>query len=131
MGPRIGKSPHYLNNELNGNNAAKLGLTTAYFIDCELPQPTILYKYAEMLNHACFPLPDPEHFTGDVELLSRFSDWQSAMGFTCSRIHGAFDPKSENGSKISKGEAKEIREAAVSHIAKLMEFLNHIDEVAE
>ena len=127
MGPRIGKPSHVLSNELNGAYpGAKLGLETAYFIDNELPRPAILYKYAQMLNHVCFPLPDATIPCGDIELLTKFAEWQSAMGKTCQSIHAAL----EDG-RITKQEADTIISTGYAHMRKFMEFIERVKELAE
>ncbi len=127
MGPRVGKSAKLLCNELNEDfPGAKLGLTTAFFIDNELPRPAILYKYAEMLYHVCFPLPDPTVPCGDVELLTKFSEWQAAMGKTCQAIHEALAD-----GRITEFESQTILSAGYAHMQKFMEFIQRIKELAE
>ena len=132
MAPRIGKRPHVLSNEVNADYPdAKLGLLTAYFIECEAGRFDILHAYAAMHGHACWQLPKPNTVYGDLDLLARFSEWQAAMGKTCNQIHAAFAHDSENGAGVSKKESAIVRAHAIAHVGKLMFFLAHLDAVSE
>lgn len=127
MAERIGKPARVINNETNDDyDGAKLGLTTAYLIDCELANPAILYKYAELLHHVCFPLPTPEINSSDDELLSKFSQWQAAMGKTCIAINEALAD-----GRITKKESSLITDAGFAHMRKFMEFVETIKEKSE
>ncbi|MBD3609287.1 MAG: hypothetical protein HUJ30_01935 [Gammaproteobacteria bacterium] len=131
LGPRIGKEPKTLDNEVNPNySKAKLGLGTAVMMELEAGHAPILHAHARMLNHICFPMPDPNVDIDDVSLLFSFSEWQAHMGDTCDEIRKAFDPRGENGSHISKQEAARIEEKGLHHISKFLEFLELLQEQA-
>lgn len=132
MGPRIGKVPRVLNNEINPNyEDAKLGLNTAILMELESGRADILHGHAQMLRHVCFKLPDIGLAIGDAELLGSFSEWQSRMGVTCEHIRSALDPNGPNGTRITITEANEIEAAGMVHISKFMEFLEKVRELAE
>lgn len=132
MGPRIGKLPRVLNNEVNPDYlTAKLGLDTAILMELESGKADILHGHAMMLRHVCFRLPDIGLAIGDAELLGSFSEWQARMGITCSEIRKALDPNGPNGTRITIEEADDIEAAGMVHISKFMEFLEKVRELAE
>ena len=132
MGPRIGKTPRVLNNEVNPDYPdAKLGLDTTILMELESGRADILHAHALMLRHVCFRLPDIGLAIGDAELLGSFSEWQERMGITCSEIRKALDPNGPNGNRITHDEADAIETAGMLHISKFMEFLEKVRELAE
>jgi hypothetical protein len=127
MGPRIGKSPRLLSNEVNPDyEGAKLGLLTAVNIEREAGAADILHAHAQMLHHVCFALPYPDHFTGDVELLRLFADWQAALGLTCMEIQ-----KSLEDNRITTDEVNAILRRGYLHMTRFMELLERFKELAE
>ena len=112
MGPRIGKNPRLLSNEVNPDyEGAKLGLLTAVNIEREAGAADILHAHAQMLHHVCFAIPSPDHFTGDVELLKLFADWQAGIGNTCMEINKALED-----SRVTFDEVNRIIKAGYAHM---------------
>ena len=127
MGPRIGKSPRLLSNEVNPDyEGAKLGLLTAVNIEREAGAAEILMAHAQMLHHVCFAIPSPDHFTGDVELLKLFADWQAALGLTCMEIQQALEDN-----RITTDEVNRILKRGYAHMSRFMELLERFKELAE
>lgn len=127
MGPRIGKNPRLLSNEVNPDyEGAKLGLLTAVNIEREAGAADILHAHAQMLHHVCFALPYPDHFTGDVELLRLFADWQAGIGLTCMEIQKALEDN-----RITFDEVNRIIKAGYAHMTRFMELLERFKELAE
>ena len=132
LAPFLGKTPKSLSNEVNADyQAHKFGLDDAVAAELAAGKAPILMAYAQMLNHVCFALPAPDMACGDVELLTKFADWQAAMGQTCMNIQQALDPNGPNGSGISKKEARAIAEAGQAHMTRFMEFLERVKALVE
>ena len=122
IAPFLGKSANSVSNEVNPDyEGAKFGLDDAVQAELIAKQYPILHAHAQMLNHACFPLPCPNIGAGDVALLSTFSNWQAAMGTTCQHIHNAL----EDG-QITPAEYRMIADAGHAHMGKFMDFMERV-----
>lgn len=126
LGPKLGKSGRTVSNEANPDLLGhKPGLEDSITIQLLTGDYRVLYAYAATLNHVAIPLPD---FTpcSDVELLNRFSAWQSAMGRTCQEIHSALEDR-----VITTSEARTIRRMGQAHMQAFLEFMSRVESIAQ
>ncbi len=126
------KAPNSISNEANPDyQAAKFGIDDAIQAELQAGIFPILHAHARMTSHICFRLPRPDLHVGDVALLNRFADWQSAMGTTCEEIRSALDPNGPCGTGIARGEAESIAAAGYQHMQRFMDFLEELKSIQE
>lgn len=126
LGPLVGKSPGTLSNEVNPDVAShKLGLDDAVALQHAADDYRVLHAMAASLHHAAIRLPD---YSGcsDVELLIKFTEWQSRLGSTCQEIHNAL-----TDSRITRDEADRIRAAGQYHMQAFLEFIHRLETLVE
>jgi len=125
--PFFAKTSGTLSNESNPDYQwAKLGLDDAIRMEQVAGSASILHAHARMLGHICIPVPNPEMPAGDVALLSKFAEWQAAMGKTCEHIRDAL----EDG-RITRKEYQAITSAGFVHMTRFMEFLERVKTLQE
>ncbi len=126
IGPLVGKSPGVISNEVNPEiTSHKLGLDDAVALQHATNDYRILKSMASSLHHVTVQLPD-YCACSDVELLTKFSDWQARMGYTCREIHTALDD-----GEVTPAEVAAIKLAANHHMEGFFEFLHRLETLVE
>lgn len=126
IGPLVGKASGTISNEVNPDVPShKLGLDDAVALQHATGDYRILEAMASSLHHVAMPLPDYA-LCSDVELLIKFSEWQSRMGRTCEHIHDTLAD-----GKITRQEAERIRRAGYRQMQAFLEFLHRLETLVE
>lgn len=126
LGPPLGKSPKAISNEANPEVPGhKPGLEDSATVQLFTRDFQTLHAYAATLHHTAIPLPD-YHNCSDVELLTKFAEWQCRMGKTCEHIHRAL----EDG-RVTSAEASRVRAAGYHHVQGFFEFLHRLETLVE
>lgn len=126
LAPRVGKTPRTLDNEVNPDvTTHKLGLEDAASLSLAADDARILKAFAGVMHHAVVPLPDYSRVS-DVELLTKYAEWQAFIGRTCQRIHEALDAH-----RIQPREYEAIRMHGMDHMQRFFEFLSRLESLVE
>ena len=126
LGPLVGKAPGTICNEVNPNvTTHKLGLEDTITYEHATRDYRPLQAHAQTLHHICISLPEISN-ASDIEVLNKFSNWQSKMGATCQVIHQAFDDH-----RISEEEVRTIREYGQVHMRAFLELVHRLEALID
>lgn len=125
LAPLLGMNPGTLANKCNPMQEHHLTLAESVQLQAASHDYRILRAYAGVLGHAVYQLPDSTA-VGDLELLSRYSEYHARVGAQAAEIRRALADH-----RITQGEVDRIKTAFQDVISTGLALLARFDALVD
>lgn len=124
LGPLVGLAPGTLSNKANPHQEHDFTVRELVRLTAITDDYRLLDAVERLLGRVAVPLDDYDH-TSDVDLLSRWADWQAEIGESAKTIRDALAD-----GRIDHTELREIRRELFEDFAAALVLLGRLEAIA-